>query len=175
MLVLGRTASPSTGLPVVDAADARLLAAVLDPAVRARFDAKVRRFDGVDCWLWTGAISGRGHGRFWIADGHVVIAHRFAYAAALPLDEVDVMPPELAHQCDNPICQNPRHLAASTREENRHEWAARRHALGGPLRDLRGARDRARELRDAAKAGTSITDVMSAGLRDVDRDQGRLW
>lgn len=85
------------------------------------------------------------------------------------------MPPELAHQCDNPICQNPDHLAPSTREENRREWAARRHALGGPLRDLRGTRARARELRDAAKAGASIADAMSAGLRAVDRDQGRLW
>ena len=42
------------------------------------------------CWLWTGAISGKGHGRFQIADQrlprpdgttarrtYVVIAHRF--------------------------------------------------------------------------------------------------
>ncbi len=38
--------------------------------------------DDSACWIWTGAISGRGHGRFWIADGVIIIAHRFAFALA---------------------------------------------------------------------------------------------
>ncbi|MGC5168716.1 hypothetical protein [Luteimicrobium sp. DT211] len=154
--------------------DAGLLAAARDPHVRARFDAKVRRVDELDCWLWTGAISGQGHGRFWVRDGVVVIAHRYAYAAALEMS-CTTLPAVLAHRCDNPLCQNPGHLWASSAGENRREWIARRDTVAGPLRDRRGARGRARAVRDAAKAGADITEVMSAGLRPVDRDQGSLW
>lgn len=149
-----------------------IVAAAADPAIRDRYFEKVRRIEG-GCWLWTGAISGRGHGRFWISDGLVVIAHRFALAIAHPGAE---LPPVVAHgDCDNPLCQNPAHLSASTSGENRREWAARRHRLGSALRDVRGARGRARELRDAAREGADIDGVMADGVRPIDRDQLPLW
>ncbi|WP_402377953.1 hypothetical protein [Isoptericola rhizosphaerae] len=153
----------------------RLLAAVASRSARTRFEAKVRRLDHVECWIWTGAISGQGHGRFWVAQGHVVIAHRFAYMASIPSPVLGDVPAVVAHRCDNPLCQNPAHLTPSSPALNRAEWASRRHVPGGPLRDVRGARGRAHELRDAAKAGASIAETMSAGLRCVDRGQGRLW
>ena len=147
--------------------------AARDPKIQARYFVKVRRAGSSGCWLWTGAISERGHGRFWIGDGRVVIAHRFAWAVAHPGEK---LPPVVAHgDCDNPLCQNPADLRASTNGENRREWAARRHRLGSALRDVRGARRRARELRDAARAGVNLDGVITEGIPAIDRDQLPLW
>lgn len=142
-------------------------------SVRERYFAKVRISGDGGCWLWTGAISNRGHGRFWIGSGRVVIAHRMAWAIA---HVGEPLPAVVAHgDCDNPLCQNPAHLHASTVGGNRREWAARRHRLGSALRDKRGARGRARELRDAAREGSDLEGVLTRGLRHVDRDQLPLW
>lgn len=151
---------------------ARLSAAVGRADVVARYLAKVASGAPDECWPWTGAISGRGHGRFWIADGHVVIAHRFGWAMRFPGEP---LPDVVSHQCDNPLCQNPSHWAASTNADNRAEWAARRHTPGGALRDTRGARGRARAIRDAARAGADIPAAMAAGLAEIDKNQGTLW
>ena len=150
-----------------------LEAAARDPKIRGRYFEKVRRSNAGSCLLWIGAISSRGHGRFWIGEGKVVIAHRFAWAVAHPGVE---LPPVVAHgDCDNPLCQEPTHLFESTSGETRREWAARRHRLGGALRDVRGARGRARELRDAVRAGADIDGVVADGVRPIDRDQLPLW
>lgn len=147
--------------------------AALDTDICKRYFEKVRRVGQDSCLLWIGAISSRGHGRFWIGDGRVVIAHRFAWAIAHPGED---LPPVVAHgDCDNPLCQEPTHLFESTSGENRREWAARRHRLGGALRDVRGARGRARELRDAVRAGADIDGVVADGVRPIDRDQLPLW
>ncbi len=152
-----------------------LATAATTPSVVARYRSFVRTAGSADCWLWLGAISGRGHGRFWLGEGRVVIAHRFAFALAHVGAGSLELPPVVAHRCDNPLCQNPSHLRASSAALNRAEWVARRETIGGPLRDRRGAAGRARAVRDAAKAGASVVDATSAGLRDVDRDQGTLW
>jgi hypothetical protein len=58
-----------------------LRAAVADEETVARFRAKVVTVPGIECWAFTGAASGRGHGRFWLGTvagrDVVVIAHRF--------------------------------------------------------------------------------------------------
>ena len=69
---------------------ARLGLAVADSDVVDRYRSHIKTGRPDQCWLWTGAISGKGHGRFQIADEHlpqpdgsmrrrtyVVIAHRF--------------------------------------------------------------------------------------------------
>ena len=61
---------------------ASLAAATADREIVERWRAKIVTVEGSGCLWWTGAISGRGHGRFWYAPGRVVIAHRFAFAAA---------------------------------------------------------------------------------------------
>ena len=57
-----------------------LRAAVADGGTVARFRAKIAVVPGSGCVYWTSAISGRGHGRFWVGEGAgrdgVVIAHR---------------------------------------------------------------------------------------------------
>ncbi|RXR25883.1 hypothetical protein EQW78_11815 [Oerskovia turbata] len=103
-----------------------------------------------------GRSAGKGHGRFWVGPGFVVITHRITYA--LNQRGLTWMPAVVAHACDNPICQNPTHLHASDPSENRSEWAARRHTLASPLRD-------------AAGDGHDITAILAVGARCTDQDR----
>lgn len=156
-----------------------VLAALVNEDVRSRYQAKVKLVAGYTCWFWTGAISGRGHGRLWVGEDDrgrdvVVIAHRYGYglahgASALQSTEV------VAHTCDNPLCQNPDHWQPSTHAQNRQQWAWRRHQLGGALRDVRGARGRALLVRDAVRGGFPLGPVLGDGVREVDQGQLPLW
>ena len=151
-----------------------LLNAASDDAIVERYFAKISRAGSASCWLWTGAISGKGHGRFWIGGGVVVVAHRFGWLINAGSD-VQELPEVVSHSCDNPLCQNPAHLHASTFSTNRIEYLQRRGTPRSPLRDKRGARGRARELRDAAKSKRSIAEAIDAGLTELDRYQITLW
>lgn len=126
--------------------------------------------------LWVGALSSGGHGRFWIGRGHdgrghVVIAHRFAWALAHGASELDGT--VVAHRCDEASCQNPEHLVAGSWSANTVDWWARRGIPRTPLRDVRGAAVRARALRAALLGGQNIDAVASAGLGG-DLDQPTL-
>lgn len=143
-------------------ADAGLSLALRDPAVVSRYLSKLVQVPGSECVWWTGAVSGRGHGRYWLSGSRVVIAHRFAYALVHGADE---LPELLGHRCDNPLCQrvSAEHVVASSATRNRIEWLARRHIAGGPLADPRGPRRRAQELRDLARVDPSAVRA------DIDR------
>ena len=155
-----------------------LCAAVTDGGTVARFRAKIVVVPGSRCEYWTSAISGRGHGRFWVGAvagrDVVVIAHRFAWALEHGVDALEQVP-VLGHRCDNPLCQRigEGHVMASSPWRNRHEWAMRRHTIGGPLRDARGG---ARELRDALQLNPQAPEVaaMVRGLL-LDAAQLPLW
>lgn len=100
------------------------------PAVRPRADrfwTFVERGDG--CWLWTGALGGRGgYGRF-DADR----AHRVAYELV-----VGPIPPGLfvCHHCDVPRCVRPDHLFVGTAKDNAQDRdrKGRRRGPVGPRR-----------------------------------------
>ena len=51
------------------AAGEALAAAVRDAEVVSRWRAKTVRVPGSGCLWWTGAVSGPGHGRFWLGEG----------------------------------------------------------------------------------------------------------
>lgn len=149
-----------------------VVSAAADTTTMERFWARVRRPDDTTCWVWVGAISGRGHGRFWVGSGRVVIAHRLAWAAAHP----GVEPPGLiTHDCDNPLCVNPAHLRAGDASSNGREYRSRLGLPGSPLNDTRGARGRAEAIRQAALDGTSIAAAIRAGASPVDLNQRPLW
>ncbi len=152
--------------------DQLVRAAARSADVTARYFSHIALLDGEDCWWWTGAISSRGHGRFWVRRPVVVIAHRFGWLLAHPGRP---LPDLLAHSCDNPLCQNPAHLHPSDPGDNRRQWAARRHVPGNPLRDTRGARARALAVRTALLAGVSLQDAIAAGTPAVDLGQSTLW
>ena len=67
------------------------------------------------CWIWTGANSGNGYGRFNILD-KTYQAHRVAYEyfTQKKIHEGLV----IDHLCRNPICVNPEHLEPVTSKEN---------------------------------------------------------
>jgi hypothetical protein len=160
-----------------------LRAAVADPVVVARYRSHVVVRGDDECWLWTGAISGKGHGRFQIGDSYltdgegrrrrvtyVVIAHRFGFAVNYGVDAL-LRVPLLGHRCDNPLCQNPRCWRKSNHTANRREYIARQSSVLGALADVRGARGRAREIRDAARAGEDIDAAVLAGAAPAHRAQ----
>jgi hypothetical protein len=156
-------------MPVVDGSEAaRLLRwAVDDPETVRRYRAKVVSVPGSACAWWSAALSGRGHGRFWLGTvagrDLVVIAHRFGFAVEHGVDAL-LATPVLGHGCDNPLCQriDAAHERASSHVLNRREWAARRRIGGSPLLDRRGARGRARALRDAVHAAGELFAVVEA-------------
>lgn len=153
-----------------------LASATADRDVVERWRAKIVTVEGSGCLWWTGAISGRGHGRFWYAPGRVVIAHRFAFALAH--DVTALAGAELlGHRCDNPLCQrvHPEHVVRSTYVANRLEWAIRKKLTGSPLGDPRGSRRRARELRDLAREDPALLAADQAALLALYGEQLPLW
>jgi hypothetical protein len=156
------------------ALNARLLRDLTRPGVVEKYWAHVVRdlHRPELCWIWTGAIADKGHGRLRIGE-HVYLAHRIGWALAHPGQPV---PELLAHDvCDLPPCQNPAHTVDSNTRHNTGSWAARLHTPGSAGRDTRGARGRSRAVRDAARAGLSIEEALAAGLSEIDRNQGTLW
>lgn len=145
--------------------------ALSDADTIARYRSHVRQVPGSSCAWWCGALSGRGHGRFWLARAGgqdlVVIAHRFAFGLIHGIDEL-LATRVLGHGCDNPLCQqvDERHVRASSPLLNRREWAARRRVSGSAVNDRRGARGRARALRDAVLAGGAQIGLVDALGRD---------
>ena len=150
----------------------RLQRAARNPKTVARFHKKIVRVSDSDCWIWTGAVAGRGHGRFWVEKGLVAIAHRFSWL----LQHMDEdLPAVVTHSCDNPLCQNPEHLHAGSAASNRSEWSQRRTTPRSPLRDIRGSLGRALALRDSARQVAAVSEAVAAGWSEGDRYQRPLW
>ena len=162
-------------MPLAEAPMAVLATALRDPNVVIRYQAKIVTVPGSDCLWWRGAVSGRGHGRFYVAtvaadsgDGDrdlCVIAHRFGYALIYGAAALNAAP-VLGHGCDNPLCQRigAGHVKPSSHAENRHTYLARRSLAGNPLGDARGARGRSRELRDLTRADPAAVAVEQSRL-----------
>ena len=79
-----------------------------------RFDAKWAYDIASECWVWHGAKTRLGYGRY-VRDGKGVFAHRLAF-----LREFGCIPDDspLDHLCHNPSCINPYHLEPTTHAEN---------------------------------------------------------
>lgn len=145
---------------------AAVQAALGDASVLARCRAKIVTVPGSECLWWAHAVSGRGHGRFWLARGRVVIAHRFGFAV---MHGVDALADAalLGHRWDNPLCQRiaPGHVEVSSALRNRRDWSIRRNLPDSPLADPRGPWRRARELRDMAATDPELVEADMEHLR----------
>lgn len=171
------------GAPTISEATVAVMhRAISSPSATARFWDHVadQRYGshGAGCLIWTGALAGQGHGRFYLGRGGdgrtaVVISHRWAFALAHGLEAM-LSAVEIRHRCDNPLCQDVDHLEAGTRADNVADSLRRRGIIGNPLRDTRGQLDRAIAIRDAVRAGLDPTDAAAAGLPEIDRLQEPL-
>lgn len=84
----------------------------------ARFWEKVDKTG--DCWEWQAYRTPKGYGRFGVADGKMVLAHRFAWELVRgPVPEGLCV----CHHCDNPCCVRPSHLFTGTNTDNQHDMA----------------------------------------------------
>ena len=104
----------------------------------------------------------------------VDIAHRFGYALAYGVDALLAVP-IVSHRCDNPLCQNPACWQESNHRANGQDYTRRRDQVRGNLADRRGARGRARAVRDAALRGDDVDEAVLAGWLPVHRDQHELF
>lgn len=91
----------------------------LRPTVGDRFWAKVY-FPPCedDCWLWVGARTPLGYGKFWWEPTRVVSAHRVTHMWANNLTDFQPSDMHIDHLCRNPSCVNPAHLELVTPREN---------------------------------------------------------
>jgi len=133
-------------MPLADAPLALLAAALRDPQAVLRYQAKMVTVPGSDCLWWRGAVSGRGHGRFYLGrvpvasgDGAgeegedrevCVIAHRFGYALVHGAAALNAVP-VLGHACDNPLVRREALVdRVEVRDLHRRPVAAGRLKLG---------------------------------------------
>lgn len=92
----------------------------------ARYHSQVGRRGEDECWPWIGAQA-RGYGAFALG-GRSVKAHRVAFA----LDRGTLNDALLVcHTCDNPPCQNPRHLFQGDHLVNQRDCKAKGRGRSG--------------------------------------------
>ena len=142
-----------------------------DQALVERYLATIHwRGEGA-CAYWLGTISSTGHAKFRVGshtDGtrRVVTAHLLGYQLHHGVLEDNLGDVVIGHRCDEPSCQQPRHMEVISRADNDADYRARRHQW--PLSDVRGARGRAVALRDAVRSALAEGLDVEAALAAAD-------
>lgn len=116
----------------------------------SRFLSKVEQQD--DCWLWKGSQV-CGYGQFSVGTKSIR-AHRFAYAVYKGSLKSGLI---VMHNCDNPLCVNPKHLTQGTQSKNIRDCVKR-----GRYPDRKGQNHGNSKLRDEEIG--EIRNLASVGL-----------
>lgn len=110
------------------------------------------------CWLWIGAMDGKGYGSFSL-NRRSIPAHQVSWL--LFRGEKNGL---VCHHCDTPICVNPDHLFLGTNTDNMRDMVRK-----GRMKSTKGeANGRARLTEEAARA--AIADPRTA--KEVAKDLG---
>jgi len=100
----------------------------VDKITLKRFNDKI--YKTPTCWLWIGAKTMDGYGRFGIGSKVFKSAHRLSYELHLgPIPEGYC----IMHKCDTPCCVNPEHLSVGTAKDNSDDMISKgrsRHPSG---------------------------------------------
>lgn len=129
---------------------------------------KVEKTDG--CWLWTGALSEKGYGRFGLERKNRG-AHRVAYILTCgPIPDGQCV----CHRCDNRRCVRPDHLFLGTVADNNEDMRqkGRRATLRPPRPTPKITEDIVRQIRASVlgpRALGRLFGVDEALIRQVRR------
>ena len=102
-------------------------------SLAVRLESHIIRLPIAGCWIWTGATSHRGYGKFALTHENgrreFVGAHRVSFEL-----HHGPIPPGMwvLHQCDVTCCVNPDHLYLGTVVENTGDTLRRRGKIGAP-------------------------------------------
>lgn len=97
-----------------------------------RFWSQVSIGNEDECWIWTGKIDKDGYGFFWNPTPKIQRSHRYIFYKVN-----GYLPEVVRHTCDNPKCNNPRHLLGGTQADNNRDTVARgRHKYNPNLRSM---------------------------------------
>lgn len=113
--------------------------------LKSRFEKSYRVTPG--CWIWLGALSDRGYGKFGASRKEKWQAHRLSYEiykGEIPEGLV------IRHRCDNPCCVNPEHLLAGTQGDN-----------------IRDSVERGLMPRGEAQGSSKLTEASVLQIRDL--------
>jgi hypothetical protein len=116
-----------------------------------RFWMNVDKGSDNDCWIWKGGT--RSHYGVMFCNGKVEAAHRLSYmwfVGEIPEGLV------VCHNCDTPLCVNPKHLRVDTQSNNIKERAAKGRTVSPPGERCGKAKltnDQVREIRQHIKDG----------------------
>jgi hypothetical protein len=126
--------------------------------VTERFWSRVNVRGPDECWLWTGAVLGYGHGQLHIR-GKIWLAHRLAYALVHGTDSI--VGRVVRHACDVPRCCNVAHLAVGTAQDNVRDRVERNRSASKltpeQVREIAGCGGRQADV--AARFGVSQATV----------------
>lgn len=140
-----------------------------------------------DCWLWAGAVSDDGYGRYTLNSGgrtQAVRPHRYAFHLAYGIG-MDAFG-DLMHRCDVPICVRATtgkdtHLHPGSNRENMADRLAKGRDSNGSMFRWRGLSrglfaQRSRTLRDEVRAyGWERAERIRALLQGADPDAPTLF